>query len=297
MAHQCRTCASSSGQAGQANMPSSSGQQASNNTVPPALAKPPPNYSKFDLPLLDDNGNDYIHWSNTVTLALEYRGLWDIVDSTTPSPNATMDAAAYQDWHRCDKEAHLQLILTLSRTPCNHVLNAKSSKDVWDMLKIRYQGGGELCSHYLLKCLFMTPFIDSKPMEPQIANLISITHQLSNLKFPITNVWVTGLIKVKLPVLWEMLKTILANTEEGKLTSKGVISQILAEEHCHIRTAGGDTTAYYAKSSGKVKKKDNRKKCSHCKRKGHDISECRTLKWEQEEKSSRSTSRSGTSSS
>src|SRR6266853_5575073 len=118
MAHQCRTCASSSGQAGQANAPSSSGhagqanapsgsgQQASNNAMPPALAKPPLNYSKFDLPLLDNNSNDYIHWSNTVTLALEYRGLWDIVDSTTPPPNAPMDAAAYQDWHRCDKEAH-----------------------------------------------------------------------------------------------------------------------------------------------------------------------------------------------
>ena len=188
MAHQCRTCASSSGQAGQANMPSSSGQQASNNTVPPALAKPPPNYSKFDLPLLNDNGNDYIHWSNTVTLALEYTGLWDIVNSTTPSPDATTDAAAYQDWHRHDKEAHLQLILTLSCAPRNHILDAKSSKDIWDMLKIQYQGGGELRSHYLLEHLFMTPFIDSEPMEPQIANLISITCQLSNLKFPVTDV-------------------------------------------------------------------------------------------------------------
>ncbi len=93
-----------------------------------------------------------------------------------------------------------------------------------------------------------------------------------------------------------MLKTVLTNAEEGKLTSKGVISQILAEEHCRIHAAGGDATAYYAKSSGKVKKKDNGKKCSHCKCKGHDVSECRTLKWEQEEKSSGSTSRSGTSS-
>ncbi len=94
-----------------------------------------------------------------------------------------------------------------------------------------------------------------------------------------------------------MLKTVLANAEEGKLTSKGVISQILTEEHCCIHVAGGDATAYYAKNSGKVKKKkDNGKKCSHCKCKGHNISECHTLKWEQE-KSSGSTFRSGTSSS
>jgi hypothetical protein len=85
------------------------------------------------------------------------------------------------------------------------------------------------------------------------------------LKFPITNNWVTGLIKVKLLASWEMLKTVLANTEEGKLTSKGVIAQILAEEHCCICKARGDATAYYIKSLGKGKK------CSHCKRKGHNI--------------------------
>jgi hypothetical protein len=263
--------------------------------MPPALAKSLPNYSKFDLPLLDDNSDDYIHWSNTVTL--EYRGLWDIVYSSTPSPNANTDAVAYQEWRRCDKEAHLQLILSLSHAPHNYVLDAQSSKDVWDLLKTRYQSSGELCSYYLLKCLFITLFLDSKPMEPQIANLLTITHQLSNLKFPMTDNWVTGLIKVKLPASCKMLKTVLTNTEEGKLTSKGVIGQILAEEHRRIRTAGGDATIYYAKSSGKGKKKDNGKKCSHCKRKGHDVSECHTLKQEQEEKAAGSTPKSSTFSS
>jgi len=144
----------------------------------------------------------------------------------------------------------------------------------------------------------MTPFLNSELMEPQIANLLTITHQLSDLKFPMTDNWVTGLIKVKLPASWETLKTVLANAEEGKLTSKGVIGQILAEEHCCIHMARGDATAYYAKSSGKgKKKKDNRKKCSHCKCKGHNISKCHTLKWEQEEKAARSTPKSSTSSS
>jgi hypothetical protein len=63
--------------------------------MPLASAKSLPNYSKFDLPLLDNNGDDYIHWSNTVTLALKYRGLWDIVNGSTPSPDANTDATAY----------------------------------------------------------------------------------------------------------------------------------------------------------------------------------------------------------
>ncbi len=115
--------------------------------------------------------------------------------------DTTIEADAYLDWHQRNKEAHLQLILALSRTPHNYILNAKSSKDVWDLLKTQYQGGGKLYSHYLLKCLFMTPFCDSKPMEPQIVSIISITCQLTDLNFLVTDLWLTGMIKVKLPAL------------------------------------------------------------------------------------------------
>ena len=48
---------------------------------------------------------------------------------------------------------------------------------------------------------------------------------------------------------------VLTNTTEGTLTSKGVISQVLAEEHHWVYAAGGDTTAYFAKSTLKGKKK------------------------------------------
>ena len=78
--------------------------------------------------------------------------------------------------------------------------------------------------------------------------------------------------------------------------SKNIISQILAEENCCIQAAGGDAMAYFAKSLGKAKKKqDNRKKCTHCKCKGHNISKCRTLKREQEEKALNTSSNSASS--
>jgi len=77
---------------------------------------------------------------------------------------------------------------------------------------------------------------------------------------------------------------------------------ILAEEHRCIREDGGDAKAYYAKSLGPGKGKnrpDNKKEkqCSHCKRKGHNVSDCRILKQEQEENASKPNFRSGTPSS
>jgi len=74
------------------------------------------------------------------------------------------------------------------------------------MLNAWYQGSGELRSHYLLERVFMTPLIDSKPMEPQIASIVSIICQLNAINFPISNQWLTGMLRVKLPPSWNTLK-------------------------------------------------------------------------------------------
>jgi len=134
------------------------------------------------------------------------------------------------------------------------------------MLKAQYQGSGELRSHYLLERLFTMPLIDSEPMEHQIASIISIAHQLNAINFLISDQWLTSMLRVKLLPSWNTLKTVLAHIDDGKLTSKGVITQILAEEHRHIYEDGGDAKAYYTNSSGKGKGKQKHrrdKQCSH----------------------------------
>jgi len=61
------------------------------NTVPSAPAKSPFLHTKLKVPLLDDNGDNYTHWCKMITLVLKYKGLWDIVDGSTPVP-VTIDA-------------------------------------------------------------------------------------------------------------------------------------------------------------------------------------------------------------
>jgi len=123
--------------------------QATNTTAPGTapgmpMARAPFHQAKLEIPLLDDSGDSYTRWCKTVTLVLRYRGLWDVVDGTSPAPDPATDAQAHLDWSQCDQEAHLQLILMLSPASHDHVLDTTSSKEVWDMLKARYQGSGEL---------------------------------------------------------------------------------------------------------------------------------------------------------
>jgi len=54
--------------------------------------------AKFDLPMLDDDGDNYDLWSKVLTLALRNRGLWPIVNGSETAPDATTDPAAHDEW-------------------------------------------------------------------------------------------------------------------------------------------------------------------------------------------------------
>jgi len=88
---------------------------------------------------------------------------------------------------------------SLDSSLLNHVLDAKTAKEVWDLLRVHYQGDDDLQQHYLLEHLFTTTFHDSDPMELQIADVVAIARQLTDIGFPISDQLLAGTIRVKLP--------------------------------------------------------------------------------------------------
>jgi len=98
MSNTHRTHANSAGHSGQPStaMPSGSTSQAANAALL-APAKLQFQYTKFELCLLDNNGDNYMQWCKMTTLMLKYKGLWDIIDGSTPSP-VPADAQAHLKW-------------------------------------------------------------------------------------------------------------------------------------------------------------------------------------------------------
>jgi hypothetical protein len=143
----------------------------------------------------------------------------------------------------------------LNSSLLNHVLNVKTAKKVWDLLKVCYQGDDDLQQHYLLECLFTITFHDSDSMELQIADVVAIACQLTDIGFLVSDQLLASVIRVKLLESWDTLKMVLANTSGGAQSSKGIISQVLAKEHRWVHAAGGDAMAYFAKGALKGKKK------------------------------------------
>ena len=89
---------------------------------------------------------------------------------------------------------------------------------------------------------------------------------------------------IALPSSYGTLATILM-ASDGMLSTDAMVAQILTEEKS--RRDFSTITALIAKVNNKLKgKKDakKKKKCDHCKKKGHVKAECRKLKAEMEAK-------------
>jgi Domain of unknown function (DUF4219) len=52
---------------------------------------------RYEVPLLNDKGDNYTNWSRTMKLLLQMCGLLGIVDSTTLAPDQTADPTGYAE--------------------------------------------------------------------------------------------------------------------------------------------------------------------------------------------------------
>jgi hypothetical protein len=244
--------------------------------------------NRYEVPPLDEGGENYLQWSNLMKLALELRDVWDMVDGSNRMPDVTTHPDEHAEWRRKDREARLQILCGLREGPRRHLPYAASAsaKDFWDALASQYLGGGGRTAVPLMESLFMSHFSESEPLQQQIDKVVRTVRHLNCIGFPLSDKWLASILIMKLPE--SLLKMVLINIENAKLTaSNGVITRILADEGHRIHASGGSATTYFAKAAKKAKhknKQDEKKKktCSHCNRKGHEKYECRKLKEEKE---------------
>jgi LTR polyprotein gag-polypeptide-like protein len=120
----------------------------------------------YDIPYLEDDGNNYTFWKFHSQMVLDLRDLWTTVDGTITQP---AQSAPQDEWV---KWSHAQITLTLKDEPLNSVLDATTAKDYWDRLASRYEGKGEQRIVHLIDEVFCKTLSDSEALEPQINALI-----------------------------------------------------------------------------------------------------------------------------
>ena len=176
-----------------------------------------------DIPPLETDGNNLILWKFRVEMALSLQDLWGVVDGTDEMPDgATTDPKALADWKSRDLKARAQITLAFKDEPLKSVLDATTARECW-------KGVSEYCrrtairqSVPLIRKLFQTALSDTKPLEPQIQELLWAARMPSNASFRFPDNWIAMSIIMSLPPFLSTLRNILFDTEDSELSSRYV---------------------------------------------------------------------------
>jgi len=178
--------------------------------------------AKFDLPMLEDDGENYKTWYTALTLAFTNRSIWSIVNGTEPCPTATSDPTGHEEWCLKDHEAQLMILLALKKVGQKCVFCMKTSKEYWDRISSCYSGagGGNKWTVSLLEQFFFMSFKDAEPMQPQVDRCVYAAQQLETVSFPIAENLLAFLLAMHLPESYSMLCTVLTNSDASTITSR-----------------------------------------------------------------------------
>src|SRR5713226_7207630 len=72
-----------------------------------------------------------------------------------------------------DREAWIQIAMSVQGQCLNAILDAKNAKECWDKLATKLEGKGEGRVAYLMEGLFRGALSESEPMEPQIETFLA----------------------------------------------------------------------------------------------------------------------------
>ena len=192
-------------------------------------------------------------------MVLRLQDLWGVVDGTDEMPDSTIDPKGFSEWKSRDLKARAQITLALKDEPLKSVLDATTAGECWRRVSDYCRRIARYRTFLLVPKLFQTTLSDSKPLEPQIQELLWTARMLSNAGLAFQDNLIALAIIMSLPPSLSTLSTILSDTEESKLSSQDVLSKVIVDEQRRIRNSGVDAIAYFANEARKGKGKGKNK--------------------------------------
>ena len=250
-------------------------------TLSTVASKAPEGSSRlFDVLSLNDDGTNFQMWKFCIQTILGVRRIWGVVSGDDAKPDQATHPTEYEEWLTKDKEAHVQITLTLKDEPLSGVLYSTTSAEVWRKLSERYEGHGKQSIAYLISELFRNTLLDDTSMETQLNSMRQKANILKTIGQPLNDSLVAIAMVISLPTSYSTLRTILMAADD-QLTMDIIINQVLIKEKSkkspgQTALSAKATSQSKEKGKGKNKKKSQRKKgtCSYCSKSGHTEDVC-----------------------
>ncbi|XP_019700262.1 uncharacterized protein LOC109504512 [Harpegnathos saltator] len=229
-----------------------------------------------NIPVTKFNGSDFGLWKYQMTVYLEYYDLYDVVCGKVARPQTNS-----QHWDTIDKKAKCILTQLLELQQLRHVVNCKTSNEIWSRLESVYEQKNETSVHLLLVRIFEYKMDPNKmTVSEHVSNVEQMARQLEDLGHKQDEITVITKILHSLPASFRSMISAWDSVSRNEQTLANLLSRLMKEENfaqsfSELKVSGGDeSTALYAKKSkyfkkSKPDKKTFKGKCFNCDEKGH----------------------------
>ncbi|KAL6521554.1 hypothetical protein OROGR_018123 [Orobanche gracilis] len=247
--------------------------------------------SKFDIDKFDDKSSFSI-WRVQMRVVLIQGGLKKALDGKSKKPDTMTD----EQWDELDEKAFSSIQLCLSKEVLREVANEKNVAALWLKLKNLYMTKNLANKLRLKERLYTIRMVEGTPIQSHLDEFNSIIMDLENLDIKIEDEDKVVLLVVSLPSTYKHFKEIMLYGNNDTLSFEDVKSNLLSKEKFDLelhfvsndeslivrgRTQEKGSTSN-KKSKPKSKGHKSNKFCRYCKKPGHEITDCFSLKRKQE---------------
>lgn len=227
--------------------------------------------------------DDYQNWSFACKTYLKGEGLWKCVEG---------DAEATKNEDKMAKAVQ-RIVMSVDESLFSHIIKEDTPKKMWDNLKAVCEDKGVNNQMRLIKKLINTKLDDCPSTEVYVEKILSLSQQLNNLGFEVTDEWIGTLLLLGLPDKYEPM--VMGLQASGtQITAATMRTKILATVHkddTNSNKNDNDESAFLLNRSSKGHYSQNKRfgqgskqynsnkkhmRCYKCNRFGHLKHECRS---------------------
>lgn len=251
---------------------------------------------------------NWLLWKFQVQVILKSAEAWELVNKDHKPPDPIPPEAPEADkkkfeeemrkWNKKDVLAQKIIVTTMTEQPMTHILNLKTSPEMWDKLIAIYEQKSDATAHLLKKTWYKLEKDPAHDLATHIACIENLAHRLNAIGDKIDDKDIIMKILLTLPTSYDYFVTSWESTHADEKTRENLTSRLLIEE-MRMNQRSADANALAAntsrgkeirnfKSHNNSSKKDldsknnqgnkNAKKktgkCHVCNKPGHWANEC-----------------------
>lgn len=229
-------------------------------------------------------------WNFQISIIFKSQALWEIVNGEKKF-EALLKDDEKNDWLRKDAKAQKHIVTTTDKKVLMHIINCKTSNEMYQKLCGIFQKDTEEQKCNLLREFFNFSFQKDCDMNLNISKIENLAYKLRNLKQSIDDNMIISKILSTLPEKYKYFSTAWDSTPDSEKTLTKLTSRLIAEESKHKESENENNVVSFkavtimcfkCKKQGHIAKfckskqsANDERKCFKCGRVGHFAKNCK----------------------